>query len=113
MTATGARGAAAADSHLWIKSYPDGVDWHMPLKPAPLYRLMDDAAARFPDRTCTNFLGNTLTYREIAALVDKAAAGLQVIGVKRGTKVGLFLPNSPTFIIYYFAVLKAGGVVVN
>ncbi len=85
----------------------------MPLTPAPLYKLLDDAAASFPSRPCTNFLGKTLTYREISGLVDKAAAGLQKIGVKRGTKVGLFLPNSPTFIVYYFAVLKAGGVVVN
>src|SRR5262245_42020788 len=112
MTATSAQGAAA-DSHLWIKSYPRGVDWRMALRPAPLYRLVDEAAARFPDKPCTNFLGKTLTYREISAHVDKAAAGLQAIGVQRGTKVGLFLPNSPTFIIYYYAVLKAGGVVVN
>jgi len=112
MTTTGATGATAAP-HVWIKSYPAAVDWHMPLAPAPLYKLLDDAAATFPERPCTNFLGKTLTYREISRLVDKAAAGLQKIGVKRGTKVGLFLPNSPTFIIYYFAVLKAGGVVVN
>ncbi len=46
-------------------------------------------------------------------MVDRAAAGLQKLGVKKGTKVGLFLPNCPTFIIYYFATLKAGGTVVN
>jgi len=45
--------------------------------------------------------------------VDQVAAGLQRLGVVKGTRVGLFLPNSPTFIIYFFAVLKAGGVVVN
>ena len=90
MATTGATGAAAAESHLWIKSYPKDVDWHMPLAPAPLYKLLDGAAASFPSRTCTNFLGKTLTYAEISALVDKAAAGLQKIGVMRGTKVGLF-----------------------
>ena len=46
-------------------------------------------------------------------MVDRAAAGLQKLGVKKGTKVGLFMPNCPTFIIYYFATLKAGGTVVN
>ena len=46
-------------------------------------------------------------------MVDRAAAGLQRLGVKKGTKVGLFLPNSPTFIVYFFAMLKAGGTVVN
>ena len=42
-------------------------------------------------------------------LVDQAAAGLQSLGVGKGTKVGLFLPNSPTFIVYYYAALKAGA----
>ncbi len=46
-------------------------------------------------------------------LVDQAAAGLQRLGVGKGTKVGLFLPNSPTFIVYYYAALKAGATVVN
>jgi long-chain acyl-CoA synthetase len=46
-------------------------------------------------------------------LVDQAAAGLQSLGVGKGTKVGLFLPNSPTFIVYYYAALKAGATVVN
>ena len=46
-------------------------------------------------------------------MVDRAAAGLQKLGVKKGTKVGLFLPNCPTYIVYYFATLKAGGTVVN
>ena len=70
-------------------------------------------AKAHPRRTCTNFLGKILTYGDIAAMVDRTAAGLQKLGVKKGTKVGLFLPNCPTFIIYYFAMLKAGGTVVN
>ena len=69
--------------------------------------------SRFGTNTATNFLGRTITYAELGKLVERAAAGLQRLGVKKGTKVGLFLPNSPTFIVYYFATLKAGGVVVN
>ncbi len=103
----------AAVHHAWLKSYPEKVDWTMPLKAAPLFHLMDEAARRCPTRPCTIFLGKILTYAEMAALVDRAAAGLQSIGVRKGTKVGLFLPNSPTFIVYYFAILKAGGIVVN
>ncbi len=99
--------------YAWIKSYPAGVDWHTPLEAAPLFDLIDDAVARSSARPCTTFLGRTLTYGEIGALVDRAAAGLQQLGVIKGTKVGLLLPNTPTFIVYYFAILKAGGVVVN
>ncbi len=97
----------------WLDHYPPGVDWHMPLKVAPLYKLLDDAAARFGHLTCSNFLGKTLSYAEIGEQVERATRGLQRLGVTKGTKVGLFLPNSPTFIVFFFAVLKAGGTVVN
>ena len=113
MANTGVAQGSDHAAHAWLKSYPEGVDWHMALTPAPLFHLMDSAAAQSADRPCTMFLGRTLTYGEIGALVNKAAAGLQQLGVVKGTKVGLFLPNTPTFVIYYFAILKAGGVVVN
>ncbi len=110
--------AATADArqpapYQWLTRYPKAVDWHRKLTPAPLYELLDDAAAKHGSRPCTNFLGKVLTYREIARMVDRAATGLQKLGVKKGTKVGLFMPNCPTFIVYYFATLKAGGTVVN
>ncbi|HJZ45008.1 MAG TPA: long-chain fatty acid--CoA ligase [Hyphomicrobiaceae bacterium] len=115
---TSAAHAAAADtlqpgSYQWLKRYPEKVDWHQKVTPGPLFELLDSAAAKYGSRPCTNFLGKVLTYREIARAVDRAAAGLQKLGVKKGTKVGLFMPNCPTFIIYYFATLKAGGTVVN
>ncbi|MCC7252007.1 long-chain fatty acid--CoA ligase [Hyphomicrobium sp.] len=113
MAKTGAAQGSERAAHAWISSYPQGVDWYTALEPAPLFDLLDTAVARSAGRPCTTFLGRTLTYGEIGALVDRAASGLQQLGVVKGTKVGLFLPNSPTFIIYYFAILKAGGVVVN
>jgi long-chain acyl-CoA synthetase len=99
--------------HAWSKSYPQNVDWHMALDPEPLFTLIDQAVLHSPNRPCTTFLGRTLTYGEIGELVDRAATGLQQLGVIKGTKVGIFLPNSPTFVVFYFAILKAGGVVVN
>jgi long-chain acyl-CoA synthetase len=110
--------AATADterqpSYQWLKRYPKNVDWHQSLTPAPLYKLLDEAAAKYASKPCTNFLGKVLTYRDIARQVDRAAAGLQKLGVKKGTKVGLFMPNCPTYIVYYFGTLKAGGTVVN
>ncbi|HRD78100.1 MAG TPA: AMP-binding protein, partial [Hyphomicrobiaceae bacterium] len=109
-----ANGAAHGHSHYpWLANYPKAVNWHQTFKAEPLHRLLETPAGKYPSRICTNFLGKALTYRDIASLVDKAAAGLQKLGVVKGTRVGLFLPNSPTFIIYYFAILKAGGTVVN
>jgi len=106
-------GAAVRAPHQWLTRYPKDVDWYQQFKPVPVYQMLDASAAKYAAKTCTNFLGKTLTYREIGQLVDRTAAGLQALGVKRGTKVGLFMPNCPTFIVYYFATLKAGGTVVN
>jgi long-chain acyl-CoA synthetase len=97
----------------WLSVYPPGVDWYKPFEPRPLWQLFDQAVARHPDRSCTYFLGKRSTYAEIGERIDHAAAGLQRLGVRKGTKVGLFLPNSPTFIVYYYAILKVGGIIVN
>jgi long-chain acyl-CoA synthetase len=109
--------AAPADGHqptyAWLNRYPEGVDWHQGFAPVPLYQLLDEAVAKYASRPCTQFLGKTLSYGEIARMVDKATAGLKKLGITRGSKVGLFMPNCPTFIVYYFATLKAGGTVVN
>ena len=116
MTTTGRPTAPANASQPgmpWLTHYPRGVDWHMPLRVAPLYRLLDDAVAGYPDLPCTTFLGKTLTYADIGEHVAHATLGLQRLGVRKGTKVGLFLPNSPTFVVFFFAVLKAGGTIVN
>ena len=97
----------------WLASYPEGVAWNMPINPEPLPVVLERATAAFPARPALSFMGKITSYTALSALVDRVAAGLQQIGVKKGTKIGLFLPNTPTFVVYYYAVLKAGGTVVN
>ncbi|QGY03751.1 long-chain fatty acid--CoA ligase [Methylobacterium mesophilicum SR1.6/6] len=75
--------------------------------------LLDQSVSRFPDRPALEFCGRAWTYREVGALADRLAAGLARLGVGRGVRVGLCLPNTPYFVVFYFAVLKAGGTVVN
>ena len=99
--------------HPWSDVYPKEVDWHAPIPPRPLFTLVNEAVESHPEVVCTNFLGRTLTYAQIGGRINEAAAALQSLGVNKGTRVGLFLPNSPTYIVYYFATLKAGGIVVN
>ena len=70
---------------------------------------MTAPSATIPASTCTYFMGAKLSYKDIGAMVDKAAKGLQEMGVKKGTRVGLLLPNIPYFPILYYAILKAGG----
>lgn len=97
----------------WINIYPENIDWSEPIEKRPLFKLIDDAVEAYPDNVCTNFLGRTLSYRDISERINEAAAALQKNGVEKGARVGLFLPNSPTYIVYYFAILKVGGIVVN
>jgi long-chain acyl-CoA synthetase len=97
----------------WLKSYPQDVQWDATFTPGLVHRLLDDAVRAFSGRPCTNFMGKRLSYGEIGALSDRAAKGLRALGVGEGVKIGLLLPNSPTFVIFYFGVLKAGGTVVN
>ncbi len=100
-------------NHPWLRHYPAGMAWDQTFTPTLVHKLLDDAVATFGARPCTYFMGKRLSFAEIGALADRAAKGLRALGVGEGVKVGLLLPNSPTFVIFYFGVLKAGGTVVN
>lgn len=97
----------------WLKKYPPSVDYNAALTPMPVAQMLDGAVARFGPRRCMDFLDRHYSYAETGDLVNRAAKGLQQLGVVKGTKIGLFLPNTPYYIIMYFAILKIGGIVVN
>ncbi|MES2073326.1 MAG: long-chain fatty acid--CoA ligase [Pseudomonadota bacterium] len=97
----------------WIKSYPAGVRWDAELPTMPVPALLEDAAAKWPQHPALDFMGKKTSYSELQALVNRAAKGFQQLGVKPGVHVGLYLPNTPHYIISFFGVLKAGGTVVN
>jgi long-chain acyl-CoA synthetase len=104
---------ARGDTHPWEKTYPSNVDWHAPIATKPLFHLIDDAVATYGDRPAIDFMDRVTSYRELGALVNRAAEGFQKLGVGKGRKVGLLLPNCPAFVVCYFGILKAGGTVVN
>ena len=79
----------------------------------PLFALLDRSIADHADRPALVFAGIEYTYAELGQLVARAAAGLQARGVKKGVKVGLFMPNAGYSVVMYFAILKSGGTVVN
>ena len=97
----------------WEAVYPEELDWRAEIPIKELHAVLDEAVARFPDNGCVEFLGKKYSYRDIGRLVGCAAKGLQGLGVGKGVQVGLFLPNCPYFVIFYYAVLKVGGTVVN
>lgn len=101
-------------SHLpWAKKYPPTVDWQASLPVAPLYSILDQAVRDYPTHDFIDFMGKIYSYHAIGEMVAKVAKGLQNLGVKKGDRVGLFLPNTPYYVVMYFAVLKIGGTVVN
>ncbi|MGR7997265.1 MULTISPECIES: long-chain-fatty-acid--CoA ligase [unclassified Xanthobacter] len=81
--------------------------------PVPVPELLEASVAAFATRPALNFFGRKWTYGDLGRLVDQVAAGLQAEGVGPGSKVGLCLPNTPYSVIFFFAVMKAGGTVVN
>jgi long-chain acyl-CoA synthetase len=89
------------------------IDRTTPIAATPVTWLLEEAVRRFPRRPAMDFLGRQTSYAELGRLVDQAARGFQLLGVERGTRVALCLPNCPFYVISYFAVLKAGGIVVN
>ncbi|MBD3762210.1 long-chain fatty acid--CoA ligase [Rhizorhabdus sp.] len=94
---------------------PDGGDVPAspPIPPRLLTDLIDAAVRDHGARTAIDFLGRTWTYAEIGAMVDHAAAALQAMGVGPGVRFGLCLPNSPYFVVLYFAALRCGATIVN
>src|SRR5271170_7583305 len=97
----------------WVKSYPPNVRSNAPLDLAPVQSVLDKAAERFGPKPALEFMGKRTSYAELEALANRAAAGFQKLGVGPGVHVGLFLPNTPHYVIAFFGVLKAGGTVVN
>ncbi len=79
--------------------------------------LLDDTlratVARWGSRPAMDFLGRQWSYAQLGDMVDRAARGLQAMGVGPGSKVGLCLPNTPYYVVFYYAVLRVGGTVVN
>jgi long-chain acyl-CoA synthetase len=97
----------------WVKSYPPGVRWDAPLEISSVQSVLDGAAERFGPLPALQFMDRRISYSELETLANRAAAGFQTLGVGPGVHVGLYLPNTPHYVIAFFGVLKAGGTVVN
>ena len=96
----------------WLANYDDGVP--PTLEPYPGRSLTDylrESAGRWPDRPALLFKGSTITYRQLEQESNALSAALREMGVKRGDRVAICLPNCPQFLIAEFAAWKAGAIV--
>jgi len=100
----------------WLKSYklgPYKLDHSLaPYPQKPLFEILDRTAQEFPNQTAILFQGNTIKYHQLKSKVDRLANAFMRLGVRKGDRVCLFLPNCPEYILSYWAVIRAGGVVV-
>ncbi|MGQ0535220.1 MAG: alpha/beta fold hydrolase [Methanobacteriota archaeon] len=96
----------------WVKHYELGVPSSIHLPHQPATALLESAARRFRFRTALSFYGNHISYGSLWKQVERCAASLQALGVRKGDRVLVLLPNSPQAVVAYFGTLLAGGVVV-
>ena len=96
----------------WLNNYDAGVPQTLDYPAIPLFDLLKQAAEKYPDAACTIFKGARITFQEMEEITDRLAAGLADIGVSKGDRVGIFMPNTPQFVMAYFAILKLGAIVV-
>lgn len=96
----------------WLNNYDAGVPQTIDYPAIPLFDLLSEAAEKYPDAACTIFKGARITFKEMDNLTDRLAAGLASLGIKKGDRIGIFMPNTPQFVMAYFAVLKLGAIVV-
>ncbi len=96
----------------WLANYDKGVPQTLDYPQKPLFHFLEEAAHKYPDHACTIFKGAVISYREMNAQTDAMAAALLEMGVKKGDRVGIFMPNLPQFVIAFYGILKAGAAVV-
>ena len=97
---------------VWLKNYDEGVPQTIDYKGETLNDLLDAAVRDFPDRTALIFEGATVTYRQLHDHVLRFAKALTDLGLQKGDKVALQLPNTPQFVIAFYAIQRLGGTVV-
>jgi long-chain acyl-CoA synthetase len=99
-------------SRPWLSHYDPGVPPQLDYPAVPVFHFLDEAARLCPERVCLIYRGETSTYREVADKTDRLAAALTGLGIRKGERIGICMPNCPEFVLAYFAILKAGAVVV-
>jgi long-chain acyl-CoA synthetase len=107
----------------WFAHYEKGVPQTIPIPDKLLHEVLAESAAKFPNNVAGRMvlkylplglsINSRLTYRELDAQSSKFAAALQGLGIKKGDRVAIMLPNCPQVLVSYFGILKAGGTVVN
>ncbi len=98
---------------LWMAFWPENVPKTISYPEIPVFAILSNAARTFGEKVATFYEGNRLTFRELEDLSDRFACAIHAMGVRKGDRVIVYLRNSPEFIIIYYGILKAGGIVIT
>jgi acyl-CoA synthetase (AMP-forming)/AMP-acid ligase II len=96
----------------WFKSYPPGVNLTIDLPEMTLVDILNNSARFYGYKDSIIYYGNRITYKDLLDYVEKLATYLKKQGIKKGDHVGIYMLNSPLWVISYFGILRANGVVV-
>jgi long-chain acyl-CoA synthetase len=98
---------------IWRSTYAHPNPWDVTFAPLSIPDMLATSIAKTPNAAIADFMGAQITYQQLGAWVDRFAAALQKIGINKGDRVGLFLPNVPDYLIAYYGALKIGAIIVN
>ena len=96
----------------WLCHYEEGVPAELTIPDVPLTWLLERTVSRYPGNTALIYYGTKLSYAQLSSLANRFAAGLQRLGVKKGDRVAIALPNIPQYSIAFYGALRAGAVIV-
>jgi len=97
---------------VWVKSYDEGVRAELEYPVIPLYDFLENSAKNYPNAVAADFIGKSITYKELNDLSNRVASFLYENGIKKG-RVILGMPNTPHFLAVYYGILKTGSTVVQ
>jgi long-chain acyl-CoA synthetase len=98
---------------VWRQHYVHPSAWDRAFAPMTIPAMFATSARKTPTAILTDFLGERLSYDDLATRARDFAGGLQAQGLAKGDRIGLFLPNVPAYLVAYYGALMAGGIIVN
>ncbi|MCM3599300.1 long-chain-fatty-acid--CoA ligase [Robertmurraya korlensis] len=96
----------------WLANYPEEIPATLTYKSEPVQTYLTNAAKEFPNKAAIHFMGKEMSYETLHEHASKLASYLQKLGLEKGDRVAIMLPNCPQAVISYYGILLAGGVVV-
>ncbi|WP_298019885.1 long-chain fatty acid--CoA ligase [uncultured Parasphingopyxis sp.] len=98
---------------IWREDYRHPTSWDRNFAPLTVPQMFAESAAKHPDAYLADFMGRKFSYADVRLGVNRVARGLQQAGIKKGDRVGIFLPNVPHYLAAYYGAMKMGATIVN